>query len=75
MIPFTIGLSADGKRREARVIPFPGDTAQRRARRPTPVGDGTDGRILLFTGIRYERMTDSLADPLVETVEPCRKRS
>ena len=59
-----------GDRPQAAVIPF-SRTAPRRFRRDTPEADAPRGRILLFMGVRYERMPETQAEAPV----PQRKRS
>lgn len=61
----------DGDRPAAgTVIPFP-PAASRRTSRGAPEDGAERGRILFFTGVRYERLPDTTA----EAGSPKRKRS
>lgn len=70
MTPSTTRFAGEGKRKPAQVIPFPVETA-RRSRRA--VGDTVEGlgQILLYTGIRYERMSE----PMLEAMASQRRHS
>ncbi len=57
MSPSTTRFAAEGKRKAAQVIPFPPETARRTRRTISDAGEAL-GQILLYTGIRYERMVD-----------------
>ncbi|GEO98021.1 hypothetical protein [Methylobacterium haplocladii] len=57
-------------RPSALVVAMP-QTAGRRFRREAPSEAASHGQILLFTGVRYERMPDMQAEPAI----PQRKRS
>ena len=61
---------ASDRRPPDTIIPF-SRTAPRRFRRGDIDADGPRGQILLFTGVRYER----LPDPVTAPAAPKRKRS
>lgn len=66
----TIRESATDPWPSAMVVAMP-RPASRRARRKTAVDDAPRGQILLFTGVRYERMAEALPEPMLSQ----RKRS
>lgn len=58
-------FDAGGDRHRAEVIPFARNAA-RRFRREAQDADGPLGQILLFTGVRYERMPEAAEPPLAQ---------
>lgn len=55
--PLTRGVAHASERPTATVVTLP-QSAARRFRRPSDEDAATRGAILLFTGIRYERMAE-----------------
>jgi hypothetical protein len=57
-------MGADSARRMGQMIPFP-DARARPPRRPLAIGEPR-GEVLLFTGVRYERLPEPAFEPAPE---------
>lgn len=58
LLPSTTPFEPPAERSMGTVVAFPGPAA-RRFRRDEPDAQAAPGRILLFTGVRYERFPDA----------------